>query len=70
MHIKRCMFVRLYPCIIKHGLMFKFSAVDFKLPQNGTLAKNVAPDQTPQNEASDQGLHCLHLMQEFLKKIW
>ena len=26
----------------------------------GTVANNVDPDQTPQNAASDQGLHCLH----------
>ena len=29
------------------------------VPINGTLANNVYPDQTPQNSASDQGLHCL-----------
>ena len=27
----------------------------------GTLVNSVDPDQTPQYEASDQGLHCLHL---------
>ena len=26
-------------------------------------ANNVDPDQTPQNAASDQGLHCLQLSQ-------
>ena len=26
----------------------------------GTEANSVVPDQTPQNAASDQGLHCLH----------
>ena len=30
------------------------------------LANSVDPDQTPQNAASDQGLHFLHLVQEFL----
>ena len=25
-----------------------------------TLASGVDPDQTPQNAASDQGIHCLH----------
>ena len=30
------------------------------------LAKSVDPDQTPQNASSDQDLHCLHLIQEFL----
>ena len=27
----------------------------------GTLANSVDPDQTPQNAASDKGLHCSHL---------
>ena len=30
----------------------------------GTLANSVDPDQTPQNAASDQGLHCLLELQE------
>ena len=31
-------------------------------PIKGTVANlnSVDPDQTPQNAASDQGLHCLH----------
>ena len=29
-------------------------------PVKGTLANSVEPDQTPQNAASGQGLHCLH----------
>ena len=32
----------------------------------GTLSNSVDPDQTPQNAASDQGLHCLDLGKEFL----
>ena len=35
-------------------------------PIKGTLANNLDPDQTPQNAASDQGLHCSHKTQEFL----
>ena len=35
-------------------------------PIKGTLAKSVDPDLTPQNVASDQGLHCLNKVQEFL----
>ena len=35
-------------------------------PINGTFANIVDPDQTPQNAASDQCLHCLHYVQEFL----
>ena len=31
------------------------------------LANRVDPDQTLQNAASDQGLHCLHSIQEFLE---
>ena len=30
------------------------------VPLKRTLANSVDPDQTPQNAASDQGLHCLH----------
>ena len=30
----------------------------------GTLADSVDPDQTPQNAASDHGLHCLLKLQE------
>ena len=30
------------------------------------IANSVDPDQTPQNAASDQGVHCLHLVQKFL----
>ena len=32
----------------------------------GTLANSTDPDQTPQNAASYQGLHRLHLLQELL----
>ena len=31
-------------------------------------ANSVVPDQTPQIVASDQGLHCLPLIQQFLDK--
>ena len=30
-----------------------------------TLSYSVDPDQTPQNAASDEGLHCLPLIQQF-----
>ena len=33
-------------------------------PTKWTLANSVAPDQMLQNEASEQGLHCLYLVQE------
>ena len=32
-----------------------------------TLANSIDPDQTPQNAASDQGLHCLPVIQQFYK---
>ena len=32
----------------------------------GTLTNSVDPDQTAQNTGSDQGLHCLHYIHEFL----
>ena len=40
-----------------------------KRPIKGTLTNIADPDQTPQNAASDQGLHCLHYIQEFLQNI-
>ena len=32
----------------------------------GTLANSGDPDHMPQNAASDQGLHCLHLVKKFV----
>ena len=32
-------------------------------------ANSVDPDQMPQNAASDQGLHCLPLVQQYFKHI-
>ena len=32
-------------------------------------ANSVDPDQTPLNAASDQGLHCLLLVQQYFKHI-
>ena len=32
-------------------------------------ANSEDPDQTPQNAASDQGLHCLPLIKQFLNKL-
>ena len=34
-------------------------------PLKGYLANSADPDQTPQNAASDQGLHCLQIVQPF-----
>ena len=38
-------------------------------PIKGTPANSVDPDQTPQNAASDEGLHCLLYIQKFLRNI-
>ena len=40
----------------RSNVMYFYTTCSIK----GTLANNVDPDQTPQNAASDQGLHCLH----------
>ena len=32
------------------------------IPVKGYLANNADPDRTPQNAASDQGLHCLKIV--------
>ena len=34
----------------------------FSRPPKGTLANSADPDQTPQNAASDPGLHCLQIV--------
>ena len=34
-----------------------------------TCANNVDLDQTPQKMASDQGLHCLPLIQEYFRRM-
>ena len=31
------------------------------------FVNNVDPDQTPQNAASDQGLHCLPYIQQYIR---
>ena len=36
-------------------------------PIKGTMANSIDSDQMPQNVASDQGLHCLHLNRNFYK---
>ena len=40
--------------------MFKMVDTPKRVVDNST-----EPDQTPQNEASDQGLHCLQIVQPF-----
>ena len=41
------------------GSVTAYQPIYAKRPIKRTLANNVDPDQTPQNAASDQGLHCL-----------
>ena len=41
-----------------------------KSHKKGALANSVDPDQTPQNAASDQGIHCLHLKYRNFYKTW
>ena len=38
-----------------------------KFSDKQAYANSVDPDQTPQNAASDQGLHCLPPIQQFLE---
>ena len=40
-----------------------------KYSDRQTKANSVDPDQTPQNAASDQGLHYLSLIQQCLERI-
>ena len=37
-------------------------------PLKGYLANSADPDHTPQNAASDQGLHCLQIVQPFFSQ--
>ena len=37
-------------------------------PLNRELANSADPDQMPQNVASDQGLHCLQIVQQFFSR--
>ena len=51
--------------ILVTGEMHWFNPSKPRVPQKGTLTNSADPDQTPQNAASAQDLHCLHLVQEF-----
>ena len=42
----------------------------FKYWDKQAWANSVDPDQTPQNKASDLGLHCLPLIQQCLGSQW
>ena len=50
-------------------LMFYDYCSNPKFWDRQTLANSVDLDQTPQNAASDQGLHCLQLIQRYFRHI-
>ena len=53
----------------RYNVVFFFNLYMYKpllRPIEWTLAKSVDPNQTLQNAASDQGLHCLHKVQGLL----
>ena len=41
-----------------------------KTPKLVILAKSAEPDQTPQHDASDQGLHCSQIVHHFSLRIF
>ena len=47
------------------GVHFDQTVLTLRFLDRQALANRVDPDQTPQNAASDQGLHCLPLNQQF-----
>ena len=49
-------------------MVFKTTERSFNPYKPGTYANSANPDQTPQNAASDPGLHCL--LTENSIKIW
>ena len=49
--------IRIKLAVLYHRLLFYYAWIC--LNPTGCKAHNVTPDQTPQNAASDQGLHCL-----------
>ena len=57
-----CVVVVIYQ-FIKMSIFEEYGAV--KLSNQHAWANSLDPDQTPQNAASDQGLHCLPLIQQF-----
>ena len=44
--------------------------IDHKYWDRQAWANSEDPDQNPQNAASDHGLHCLPLFQQFLHITW
>ena len=50
----------------RHPSCTKLNPFTPSVPLKRHLQTRVDPDQTPQNATSDQGLHCLHLVQKCL----
>ena len=51
---------------VRYGVrIYRIIAVYSKYSDRQVRANSVDPDQTPQNAASDQGLHCLSFIQQF-----
>ena len=53
-------------CVVVLQLLFSClyaNRIFPKYAETKSLANSVDPDQTPQNAASDQGLHCLPVIQ-------
>ena len=59
----RCEIVNLYT-VLDFSLL---TYCNLETPE-GYLAKSADSDQTPQNAASDQGLHCLQIGQSFFSR--
>ena len=52
--------------IVNLGPVQNIYPIYARRPIKGTLTNSVDADQTPRSAASDQGLHCLRQLQEFL----
>ena len=64
--IKYLLKISLSNIYIQYANMLRVNPFKPRDPIKGTLANSVDQDQTPQNVVSDQGLHCLYLVQKFL----
>ena len=56
------------PCTGKHLIDYNEYRIYRMYSDRQAWANSVDPDETPQNAASRQGLHCLLLIQHFLDK--
>ena len=61
----KCICIKIAPVLSNQYLAFPYVLVYpivVSRPLKGWLANSAIPDQTPQNAASDQGLHCLQIV--------